>query len=115
MKKTFFLSLLFSSSYGFAQTTDSSKSKLTFSGYVEAYYTYDFGNPADHNRPSFIYSFNRHNEVNLDLGFIKAAYENENVRANLALAAGTYVNANYSAEPGVLKNIYEANAGVKIS
>ena len=29
----------------------------------------------------------------------------------IALAAGTYMNANYAAEPGVLKNIYEANAG----
>jgi hypothetical protein len=28
---------------------------------------------------------------------------------------GTYANANLSAEPGVLKNILEANAGVKIS
>ena len=36
-------------------------------------------------------------------------------RANIALAVGTYMNANYAAEPGVLKNIYEANAGVKIS
>jgi hypothetical protein len=28
---------------------------------------------------------------------------------------GTYANANLAAEPGVLKNVYEANAGVKIS
>lgn len=38
-----------------------------------------------------------------------------NVRANLALAAGTYMNANLAAEPGVLRNIFEANAGVKLS
>jgi hypothetical protein len=37
------------------------------------------------------------------------------VRANLAFAAGTYINANYAAEPGVLKNLYEANAGLKLS
>jgi hypothetical protein len=29
--------------------------------------------------------------------------------------AGTYSNANLSAEPGVLKNIYEANAGINLS
>jgi hypothetical protein len=29
--------------------------------------------------------------------------------------AGSYANANLAAEPGVLKNIYEANAGVKLS
>lgn len=95
--------------------SDSTKSPLAFSGYLEAYYSYDFGQPADHNRPAFTYSHNRHNEINLNLGFIKAAYQTQNVRANLSLATGTYMNANYAAEPDVLKNIYEANAGVKIS
>jgi len=88
---------------------------LTFSGYLETYYTYDFGKPLLQNRPSFVYSHNRHNEVNLNLGMIKAAYQKNGVRANLAIAAGTYMNANLAAEPGVLKNIFEANAGVKIS
>jgi len=91
------------------------KPSLTISGYVEAYYAYDFNKPADNNRPGFIYSHNRHNEFNLNIGFFKAAYSAERVRANLALATGTYINANYTAEPGVLKNIYEANAGVKLS
>ena len=114
MKKIILLSLLFITGRSFAQT-DSVLPKLTFSGYIEIYYTYDFGNPTDHNRPGFIYAFNRHNEINLDLGYVKAAYESKNVRANLALAAGTYMNANYAAESGGLKNIYEADAGVKIS
>ncbi|WP_394994917.1 porin [Emticicia sp.] len=98
----------------FAQN-DTIKSPLTFTGYIETYYTYDFGNPANHTRPTFVYSHNRHNEVNLNLGFVKAAYEKNNVRANLALMTGTYANANLVAEPNVLKNILEANAGVKIS
>ncbi|QNL52179.1 porin [Olivibacter sp. SDN3] len=114
MKKIIVASLMLLATKGFAQT-DSTKSPLTFSGYLETYYAYDFGNPSDHNRPGFAYSFNRHNEVNLNLGFVKAAYQTDKVRANLALAAGTYMNANLAAEPGVLKNIYEANAGVKIS
>jgi hypothetical protein len=62
-----------------------------------------------------VYSFNRHNEVNLNLGFLRGSYNTDNVRANLALMVGTYANANLAAETGVLKNIYEANAGVKIS
>ncbi len=98
-----------------AAQSDSTGSVLAFSGYAEAYYLYDFGNPPDHNRPAFAYSFNRHNEVSLNLGFIKAAYAKPNVRANLALMAGTYANANLAAEPGVLRNVLEANAGVKIS
>lgn len=88
---------------------------FTLSGYIETYYSFDFSNPTDHNRPGFVYSHNRHNEVNLNLGFIKAAYTTDKVRANLALMAGTYANSNLAAEPGVLKNIFEANVGVKIS
>ncbi|MBP9924200.1 MAG: porin [Bacteroidia bacterium] len=94
---------------------DTTINPLSFSGYLETYYLYDFGNPADHNRPGFVYSHNRHNEVNINLGYIKAAYEKDNVRANLALMSGTYSNANLAAEPGVLKNIYEGNIGVKVS
>ena len=95
--------------------TDSTSSPLKISGYIETYFSYDLGNPENHNRPGFVYSHNRHNEVNLNLGFIKTAYQKNNVRGNLALMTGTYANANLAAESGTLKNIYEANAGVKIS
>ena len=97
------------------EAQDSSKAAVIFSGYAEAYYTYDFNKPSGNSRPGFIYSHNRHNEFNLNLGFLKAAYSSNKIRANLALAAGTYMNANYAAEPGVLRNLYEANVGVKIS
>lgn len=88
---------------------------LKISGYLETYYSFDISNPDNHTRPGFVYSHNRHNEVNLNLGFVKLAYNTDKVRANLALMTGTYSNANLAAEPGVLKNIFEANAGVKIS
>jgi hypothetical protein len=91
------------------------KNALSFSGYAEVYYQYDFNKPFDGKRPGFIYSHNRHNEFNLNLGFVKAAYATEKVRANLAIAAGTYINANYTAEPGVLKTVFEANIGIKLS
>lgn len=90
-------------------------SKLNVSGYLETYFGYDFNNPVDNNRPVFIYAHNRHNEMNLNLGFIKANYDDGTIRANVAVMAGTYPNANLAAEPGVLKNINEANAGVKLS
>lgn len=87
---------------------------LTFSGYLETYYIYDFGEPADHERPDFVYSFDRHNEITLNLGYIKADYQTDKVRADLGLMAGTYANANLVAEPGVLKNVYESNAGLRL-
>lgn len=98
----------------FAQTADST-AKLTVSGYVEAYYSYDFNQPATNQRPAFVYSHNRHNEFNVNLGFVKAAYTNERIRANIALMAGTYANANLAAEPATLRNIFEANVGIKLS
>lgn len=115
MKNVLLLLLIITPLIGFAQTADSVKNPLSYSGYIETYYLYDFGNPTDHNRPGFVYSHNRHNEVNLNLGFIRAMYQTERVRANLALMTGTYANANLAAEPNTLRNIFEANAGVKLS
>ncbi len=91
------------------------KPSIKISGYLEAYYGYDLNQPSNNNRPGFIYSHHRHNEVNLNLAFIKASYDNEKIRTNIAFMAGTYANANLAAEPGVLKNILEANAGIKLS
>lgn len=88
---------------------------LKISGFAEVYYQYDSNNPENNSRPGFIYSHHRNNEVNINLAFIKANYETEKLRANIALATGTYMNANYSEEQGVLRNIYEANIGFKIS
>lgn len=98
-----------------SEAQDSISNRLNFSSYVEAYYAYDFNQPQNNMRPGFLYSHNRHNEFNVNLAFVKGSYNAERVRANIALAAGTYMNANYAAEPGVLKNIYEANAGYKLS
>lgn len=114
MKKIFF-AILSTIALNSSAQTGYTKNPLSISGYIETYYSYDFANPSDHNRPGFVYSHNRHNEVNLNLGFLKAAYATDKLRANLALMTGTYPNANLAAEPGVLKNIFEANAGVKIS
>lgn len=116
--KTFLSTIAAFASYGLQAQTDSLKSvksPLKISGYIETYYAYDFGQPENNQRPAFLYSHNRHNEVALNLGLIRASYEKDNVRANLSFMAGTYSNANLAAEPGVLKNIYEANAGVRLS
>lgn len=114
MKTLGIISLLIISINSFAQA-DSTKNPISITGYLEIYYGYDFGKPQDHNRPWFVYSHNRHNEINLNLGFIKASYLTGNVRANLALMTGTYANTNLADEPGVLRNIFEANIGVKIA
>lgn len=96
------------------EISDSLKSNLTISGYIESYYTYDFNKPEDHKRPAFIYSHNRSNEFSVNLAMIKSAYDGNRVRSNLAIAVGSYMNANYAAEEGVWKNVYEANVGYKL-
>ncbi|STD05622.1 porin [Chryseobacterium carnipullorum] len=52
---------------------------------------------------------------NLNLGLIKANYQSENLRANVALMAGTYAQDNMAAEQDALRYVNEANVGIKIS
>jgi len=96
-------------------TNDTAKQDLTFSGFVDTYYAYDFNKPANHERPEFLYNHNRHHEFNVNLAFLKAAYAGNKVRGNLALMAGTYAQYNLAAEPDLLQNIFEANVGVQLA
>ncbi|RAJ95533.1 putative OmpL-like beta-barrel porin-2 [Larkinella arboricola] len=96
-------------------STASPASRLTFSGYAEIYYVQDFDQPRAHERPGFLYNHKRNREVNVNLAFIKAAYAGERLRGNLALQVGTYAQYNYAAEQPLLRNIFEANAGVKLA
>lgn len=96
------------------QAQDTTKA-VNLTGYAEIYYFYNFKKPFNNNQPSFWYSYNRNNEVNLNLGFVKASYNTAKVRANLALMAGTYTVAKLAAEPAALRHIYEANIGLKLT
>ena len=97
-------------------TTAAPSSGLTLSGYIEAYYSHDFTAPKTaQERPGFLYNHKRNREVNVNLAFLKGAYTSERVRANLAIQVGTYAQYNYAAEQNLVKNIFEANVGVKLS
>jgi len=117
MKKYIIIASILGIFFPKAQSSDSLKteSTITFSAYTELFYTYDFNEPSNHLRQNFLYSYNRHNELNLNLGFVKAAYQNDHLRANLALMAGTYAQDNMSAEQQALRYVNEANIGIKIS
>lgn len=104
--------LLFTSFAAFCQT-DSTKN-ITISGFVDAYYAFDFNKPQNHERPGFLYNHNRHNEFNVNLALLQVAYTADRVRGNLAVMAGTYTQYNLAAEPSMLKNIYEASVGVRL-
>lgn len=91
------------------------KPVINLSGFADVFYVYDFNQPQDAERQSFLFNHNRHNEFNLNLGLVKLALEQPKYRANIALQTGTYANDNYAAEPGLLKNIFEATVGISLN
>ena len=98
-----------------AADTAQADPKPEFFGYVGVYYGYDFNNPAGLARPGFIYSENLHNQFAVNLALLGARYTSKQFRGTFAIQTGTYPEANYAAEPGVFKNIYEAWGGVKVA
>ena len=114
MNKNFFkaLFLIIAISNGYAQenTTEEPKVQIDFSGYLETFYGYDFNKPTTPNRLDWIYNHSRHNEFNINMGMLRSKISYENVYANIAVQAGTYVDDNYTAES--LKLFHEAFIGV---
>src|SRR5688572_27985888 len=84
------------------------KSKITVGGYLDTYYGYDFSRPSSKERPYFV-SSNRHNEFTINLAFVEVKFTSPRVRATLRPALGTYMEANYRAEPPMFRNLYEGN------
>ncbi|MFN4123211.1 MAG: outer membrane beta-barrel protein [Flavobacteriales bacterium] len=114
LKCCFYLlvTFFFNNSITHAQVADSSLIK--FSGYAEIYYGYDFSRPSNNLRPGFTYSHNGHNEVAINIGMLKVSVTEDRVRANFALMAGTYTMVNLAHEPIGLRNVFEANIGLKL-
>ena len=112
MKGTLLFTFLIFAQCVFAQ--ESKRGDFTFSGYLEAYYSYDFNQPEDHLRPDFLYNFKRHNEFSVNLALIQAFYQEENLRANLGLMFGNYAQFNLANEPQWAQMIYEASVGFKV-
>lgn len=108
MKKSVTLLSLFFICNLFAQ--DKSELKLTFSGFLETYYSYDFNQPQSEGKLPFMYNYNRHNEFNVNIGLLRAKVEYENVYASIALHSGTYVDDNYANEE--IKYLNEAFVGL---
>lgn len=95
------------------QATPTPVNPLTFYGFVDAYYGYDFKNDNTQDRPGFLYSHDRQNEFTVNNAIVGMRYQDDNVRGAIGLHAGSYVTANYAAEDQVFKHIYEAYAGFR--
>ena len=104
------LSLIFATS---SNAQNDSLSRIRLSAYFESYYSYDFANPINDEKPDYSYNYKKHNQPNVNLAFVKANYQSKRLRSNLALMTGTYVKYNLSAEPNWAKPLMEANIGYK--
>ena len=95
-------------------TSIEKKSNLTIGGGIDVFYSYDFTAPKEHTIPYYV-SMNRHNEFNINLAYIDLKFESKRIKSRFVPAIGTFMNANYADEPGLLKIPIEANVGVKLS
>jgi hypothetical protein len=123
MKRLFLLAFIVLTTNALAQivntaTMDTSslafKGKVTVEGYIDAYYAYDFNNPAGKDQPYFV-SMARDREMNINLAYVDLKYTSSRVRARFVPGFGTYVNSNYAKEKGTLRNIIEGSVGIKLS
>jgi hypothetical protein len=95
---------------------------VSFGGFVDSYYAYDFGRPVNFDRP-FTTQAVRHDEFNVNLAYVEVKVSGPRVRGRLALQAGTSVQSNYAGEPAIgtvsgpslSRFIQEAVAGYQIT
>jgi hypothetical protein len=73
---------------------------VSFGGFVDSYYAYDFGRPKNFDR-LFTTQAARHNEFNVNLAYVEAKLAAPRIHGRLALQAGTSVQSNYSGEPAI--------------
>lgn len=96
-----------------AQSTDSLKVK--YSGNFDFYYTYDFAKPENTTRQPYLVSYNRHNQLRINVATVAAELSKNKTRAKIALQTGTFAEDNYTNEPSkYLGAIQEANIGFAI-
>lgn len=120
MRKVVTFAYFFLSSHGvhaweIVTTTNNLISPFHISGYVETYGSSAFSDSFNDRKASLFVSHNRNDEPAVNLAFLKTKYDTGNVKANFAVAVGTYMRSSYAAEPGLLKNLYEGSVALKLS
>jgi hypothetical protein len=103
-----FLLLILVFNYSFSQ--GNKEVKVSLSGYLETFYSYNSNKPVEEKALPFMYNYNRQNEFNVNNSLIRAKMEYENVYASIAFHSGTYVNDNYANE--TIKYLSEAYFGL---
>ena len=97
--------------------------KLHWGGFIDTFYTYDLNHLKTSNRNPSGYTFTsqaaRHNEFNLNLGYLEVTAQTSRTRGRFALQSGTSVPIGYSSLKGrestALNSIQEAFVGYQLS
>jgi hypothetical protein len=86
VRSLFLVLFCFLHSFLFAQNDSiwQQKPTLNISGFLDVFYVYDFNQPQGTERQPFLFNHNRHNEFNLNIGFVKLGLEHSKYRANYA-------------------------------
>ena len=96
--------------------------KITFDGYVDGYYAWDFDRPNNFDR-AYTTQPARHGEFNINLAFVDMRIAGPRYRGRIAVQYGTSVQSNYAGEPtighvsgpSVSQFIQEATIGYELS
>ncbi len=87
---------------------------VTIGGYLDTYYSFGFNQPKEGTIPYLVSAAN-HNDFSINLAYLDLRYTDSQVRARFVPGFGTYMNANYSNEKGLFKNLVEASVGICLS
>ena len=98
----------------YAQADSVIENKWKISGIADAYFNYNLSNQKQAKLESFLCSYNRKNNVFLNLMQLKAEYNSSRLRAAVAGMLGTYSVDNLAEEPIYLRNISLLNIGYKL-
>lgn len=88
---------------------------FSISGFLDAFYAFDFNRPEGPERQKGFYNHNRHNKPAINVVLIRMHYEKDSFHAVLDLQAGTYAQDNYANEPALYRALYQAYVGWKIN
>jgi hypothetical protein len=99
----------------YAQMVDSTKAGVfRLGGGLDAYYALNLSDMKSNNIPYYVSSA-RNNEFNINMAYLDFTFESERIKFRFAPGVGTYMNANYAAEQGLLKTPLEAKGAVRLT
>ncbi len=87
---------------------------LRIAGYLDVYYG-TFQPTSGKSEVPYFVSMNQNRQVAVNLACLDLRYAKDRIRARLIPGFGTYMNANYTGEPGSMTNLVEANLGYCIN